>query len=49
MPKCYNTINYQLIKNYEMGLTAAAIFIDLTKAFDTLDHEMLLKNWHSMA
>ena len=32
-----------LLKSNELGLTTAAVFIDLTKAFDTLDHDMLLK------
>ena len=49
---CQNAITQlisNLLKNNEIGLTTAAIFIDLTKAFDTLDHEILLKTgavWH---
>ena len=49
---CQNAIMQlisNLIKNNEIGLTTAAIFIDLTKAFDTLDHEILLRNGHIMA
>ena len=49
---CQNVITQlinNLLKNNEIGLTTAAIFIDLTKAFDTLDHEILLKTWCRMA
>ena len=30
------------LQNTEKGLTTCAVFCDLSKAFDTLDHEMLL-------
>ena len=32
----------RIVKNLESGLTSVAIFLDLSKAFDTLKHELLL-------
>ena len=43
---CQNAITQltsDLLKSNELGLTTTAVFIDLTKAFATLDHEKLLK------
>ena len=49
---CQNAVTQltsDLLKNNELGLATAAVFINLTKAFDILDHDILLKNCHSMA
>ena len=49
---CQNAITQltnDLLKNNESGLTTAAVFINLTKAFDTLDQDILLKKCHSVA
>jgi len=35
-------IDENFLQNTEEGLTTCAVFCDLSKAFDTLDHEMLL-------
>jgi len=35
-------IHENFLQNTEKGLTTCAVFCDLSKAFDTLDHEMLL-------
>ena len=32
----------RIVKNLESGYTSVAIFLDLSKAFDTLKHELLL-------
>ena len=43
---CQNAVTQltsDLLKNNELGLTTVAVFIDLTKAYDTLDHDLLLK------
>ena len=34
--------------NIDDGLTNAILFIDFKKAFDTIDHEILLSNWSCM-
>ena len=34
-----------LLQNLDNGDITIAIFLDLSKAFDTLDHAILLKNW----
>ena len=48
---CQNAITQltsdPLTKN-ELGLTTAVVYIDLTKGFDTLDHDILLKNCCNM-
>ena len=43
---CENAISEligQIVKGHEQQEHTAAIFLDLSKAFDTLDHELLLK------
>ena len=43
---CENAISEligQIVKGHERQEHTAAIFLDLSKAFDTLDHELLLK------
>jgi len=35
-------IHENFLQNKEKGLTTCAVFCELSKAFDTLDHEMLL-------
>ena len=34
--------------NMDKGQYTAMIFVDLRKAFDTVNYEILLKNWRSM-
>ena len=36
------------VKNLEASKTSVALFLDLSKAFDTLDHDLLLHKWKDM-
>ena len=41
-------ITEKLKESVEKGKFGCGIFIDLRKAFDTVNHSILLKNWNIM-
>ena len=44
---CENAVSEllaEIIKGKQEGLYTVSMFLDLSKAFDTLEHEVLLKN-----
>ena len=38
----------KILKSFENSCYTLGVFIDLTKAFDTVDHNILLKNYFTM-
>ena len=42
---CLVQLNDYIINGMDKGLHTGMILIDLQKAFDTLDHDVLLKKW----
>ena len=40
---CLSLLNDKISKGFDVGLYTGMILIDLQKAFDTIDHEILLK------
>ena len=41
-------ITEKIKESIDSGKFGCGIFIDLRKAFDTVNHEILLKNWNIM-
>ena len=44
---CLSFLNDKILKVFDQGLVAGMILIDLQKAFDTVDHEILLQNLYA--
>ena len=40
---CLSFLNDKILKGFDNGLVTGMILIDLQKAFDTIDHDILLK------
>jgi hypothetical protein len=39
---------YKITKAIDEGKYSVGIFLDLSKAFDTINHKILIKNWNIM-
>ena len=40
---CFSYLNYKILKDFDKGLITGMILIDLQKAFDLIDHDVLLQ------
>ena len=45
---CLSYLNDKILKGLDKGLMTAMILIDLQKAFDTTDHDVLLKKLYAI-
>ena len=43
---CLSYLNDKILKGFDSGLLTGMILIDLQKAFDTIDHDILIKKCH---
>ena len=46
--ECLSYLNDEIINGFDEGLVTGMILIDLQKAFDTIDHEVLFKKLVSL-
>ena len=44
---CLSFLNDKILKDFDQGLMTSMILIDLQKAFDTIDHDILLQKLHA--
>ena len=45
---CLSFLNDKILKDFDQGLMTGMILIDLQKAFDTIDHDILLQKLHAI-
>ena len=45
---CLSFLNDKILKGFDQGLTTCMILIDLQKAFDTMDHDILLQKLYAI-
>ena len=44
---CLSFLSYKILKDFDKGLFTGMVLIDLQKAYDTINHEILLGNLHA--
>ena len=45
---CLSFLNDKILKGFDQGLMTGMILIDLQKAFDTVDHDILVQKLHAI-
>ena len=45
---CLSYLNDKILKDFDRGMMTGMILIDLQKAFDTIDHDMLLQKLYAI-
>ena len=48
MDFCLSYLNDKILKGFDKGMMTGMILIDLQKAFDTIDHDMLLQKLYAI-